>query len=175
MTKRILIIACAVGALLPGLARAESPVNLALFSPVQITRESDSVTALRLSLLYGRNADLRGLDVSFVGRNTGSVSGLAWDGVGVVDGDFTGAQLTWLAAVTKGNLQGFQAGVYTKAGPGSSGFQWGLVNTADSFSGLQLGFVNIAEAMRSGLQIGLVNIINNKDNLKVFPIVNWKF
>lgn len=175
MSKRFLLVVCAVVVLVPVFARAESPVNLALFSPVQITKESESVSALRLSLIYGRNADMRGLDISFVGRNTGNFSGLAWDGVGVVDGDFTGGQLTWLAAVTKGNMQGVQMGVYTKAGAGSSGFQWGLVNTADSFSGLQLGFVNIAEAMRSGLQIGLVNIINNKDNLKIFPIVNWKF
>ncbi len=92
-----------------------------------------------------------------------------------MDGDFTGLQESWLAAVTNGNMQGVQGAVYTHAGPGSTGVQFGLVNTADSFSGLQFGLVNIAESMRSGLQIGLVNIINNKEKLKVFPIVNWKF
>jgi hypothetical protein len=29
--------------------------------------------------------------------------------------------------------------------------------------------------MTSGLQIGIINIINNKEKLKLFPIVNWKF
>jgi len=72
-------------------------------------------------------------------------------------------------------MQGLQTGIYTHSGPGSSGMQWGFVNTSDDFSGLQLGLVNIAETMRSGLQIGLVNVINNKDKLKVFPFVNWRF
>jgi hypothetical protein len=175
MSKKILLFACAVVLLVPAFALAESPINLALFNPVQITKETESVSAFRFSLIYGRNADMQGLDLSLVGRNTGSFTGISWTGVGMVDGDFTGGQIGWLASITEGNMQGLQVGAYTKAGSGSSGVQWGIVNTADSFSGLQLGFVNIAESMRSGLQIGLVNIINNKDKLKVFPIVNWKF
>lgn len=161
--------------LAPALARAESPVNLALFNPVQLTKETESVTALRLSLLYGANADLTGLDLSLVGLNTGSVAGIAFAGVSLVEGDFTGGQLGWLASITEGNAQGLQWALYTKSGLGSSGAQIGLVNTAEDFSGIQFGLVNIAESMRSGLQIGLVNIINNKDKLKVLPLVNWRF
>ena len=130
MLKKILALPCLIVVIAPAFARAESPVNLALFSPVQITKETESVTAFRFSLIYGRNADLQGLDLSLVGRNTGSFTGISWTGAGMVDGDFTGAQLGWLASMTKGNMQ--------------------------------------------GLQIGLINIINNKDKLKVFPIVNWK-
>ena len=175
MSKRLLAAACAVVLALPTLALAESPINLALFNPVQITKATESVTAFRFSLIYGRNANMQGLDLSLVGRNTGDFTGLSWTGAGMVDGDFTGGQIGWLASITKGNMQGLQVGAYTKSGAGSSGIQWGFVNTSDSFSGLQLGFINIAETMRSGLQIGLINIINNKDKLKVFPIVNWKF
>jgi len=72
-------------------------------------------------------------------------------------------------------MQGLQWALYTKSGVGSSGVQFGLLNTSDDFSGLQIGFVNITETMRSGLQIGLINIIKNKEKLKVFPIVNWRF
>ena len=54
----------------------ESPVNLALFSPVQITAEDASVSAFRFSLLYGVNQDVTGLDLSLVGRTRG-------DGLGV--------------------------------------------------------------------------------------------
>ena len=175
MTKSILLAVLAATLIVPAAARAESPVNLALFSPVQLTAETESVTAFRFSLIYGRNADLTGLDLSLVGLNSGSVSGIAFTGLGMVEGDFTGGQLSWLAAITNGNMQGMQWAIYNKAGLGSSGVQLGLLNTADDFSGLQLGFVNIAESMRSGLQIGLINIINNKEKLKVFPIVNWKF
>ena len=34
---------------------------------------------------------------------------------------------------------------------------------------------HIAETMRSGLQIGLINIIRNKEKLKIFPFMNWRF
>ncbi len=118
---------------------------------------------------------MTGLDLGIVGQNTGSFTGLQWTPVGMVDGDFTGWQNSWLAAVTKGNMQGLQMGAYTKSGGGSSGIQLGLLNTSDDFSGLQVGVVNITEVMRSGLQIGLINIIKSKEKLKVFPFVNWTF
>lgn len=161
--------------LAPSLALAEGPVNLALFNPVQIVKEDQAVTAFRFSLIYGRNTDMTGLDLSLVGMNTGDVSGVSFVGVGLVDGDFTGWQSGWIASVTEGKMEGLQNGLYTKSGLGSSGVQVGFLNTSDDFSGLQFGLVNITETMRSGLQIGLVNIIKNKDKLKVFPIVNWLF
>ena len=175
MKKPILAAVLCLLLLAPAVALADGPVNLALFNPVQIVKEDQSVTALRISLLYGRNVDQQGLDLSLVGRNTGDFMGVQFAAVGLVDRDFTGLQSTWLAAVTNGNMQGVQWAAYTHAGMGSSGLQVGLVNTADDFSGLQFGLINMAETMRSGLQIGLVNIINNKEKMKVFPIVNWKF
>ena len=175
MSRRILASAVLAALLLPTVALADGPINLALFNPVQIVKEDEAVTAFRFSLIYGRNTDMTGLDLSLVGLNTGDVSGVSFTGVGLVDGDFTGLQLSWIAAVAEGNMQGLQWALYTKSGGGSSGVQFGLLNTSDDFSGLQVGFVNITETMRSGLQIGLVNIIKNKEKLKVFPIVNWRF
>ena len=175
MLKKSLPVIAFISMLLPSLVLADGPINLSLFSPVQILDETESVEAFRLSLIYGKNANMTGLDLSLVGANTGDFLGVAFTGVSLVDGNFTGYQGGWLASVTEGNMQGLQAGAYTKAGLGSSGVQFGIINTADDFSGLQLGFVNIAETMRSGLQIGLVNIINNKEKLKVFPFLNWRF
>ena len=149
-----------------------SPVNLALFNPVQITAEETSVTAFRFSLLYGRNHDVTGLDIGLAAISTGSGVGVQWAGVGLVAGDFTGWQ-TGLYTSTRGTFQGFQSGVVNHA-VGGEGFQWGLVNITEDFSGFQLGFVNYAEKM-NGLQIGLVNIIKSKAKLKFFPIVNWRF
>ena len=54
--------------------------------------------------------------------------------------------------------------------------QLGVVNnTKGPFSGLMFGLINVAEHMTSGLQIGLVNVIRNKEKLKFFPLVNWRF
>ena len=174
MIKKILAATLLVATLVPGLALADGPINLALVPSIQIVNEAESVTAFRLGI-WSRNASMTGVDLGIVAQNTGSFTGLQWTAFGTVGGDFTGWQNNWLASIAQGNMQGLQVGAYTKSGMGSSGVQFGLVNTSDDFSGLQLGFVNITETMRSGLQIGLINIINNKEKLKVFPIVNWKF
>jgi hypothetical protein len=50
----------------------------------------------------------------------------------------------------------------------------GLVNRASDMRGFQLGLVNYTETMY-GLQVGLVNIIQRKERLPVFVIVNWSF
>ena len=175
MTRAILSLAVLAAILTPGLAAADGPVNISLFAPVQIVKETESVTAFRLSLIYGKNVDMGGLDLSLVGQNTGSFTGISWVGFGMVEGNFTGWQGAWLAGIANGNMQGLQTGAYTHSGPGSTGLQWGLLNTSDDFSGLQVGFVNITERMRSGLQIGLLNIIKSKEKLKFFPVVNWSF
>lgn len=174
MLKKTIAAAALALTLLPGLALADGPVNLALVPSIQIVNETESVSVFRLAI-WGRNADMTGFDWSIASQNTGSFTGVQWSALGLVDGDFTGWQGSWLAAVANGNMQGLQVGAYTHSGSGSSGVQFGLYNTTDDFSGLQVGFVNVAENMRSGLQIGLVNIIKSKAKLKLFPIVNWSF
>jgi hypothetical protein len=118
---------------------------------------------------------MQGLDLGIFAQNSGSFSGVQWTAGGIIEGDFTGWQNNWLVSIANGNMQGLQVGAYTHSGAGSTGVQLGLINTSDEFSGLQFGFVNITEVMRSGLQIGLVNIIKSKEKLKFFPIVNWSF
>ena len=173
MFKKLLLSAMML-MVFPGAVMADGPINLALVPSVQIVGETESVGVFRLGL-WSRNADMTGFDLSIVGQNTGSLTGVSFVGVGLVDGNFTGWQNGWLASVTRGNMQGLQMGAYTRSGTGSTGVQFGLWNNSDDFSGLQLGFVNITEVMRSGLQIGIINIIKSKEKLKFFPIVNWSF
>jgi hypothetical protein len=137
----------------------QKPIQLSLFSPIQLVNEENAISVVRLSLLYGRNAHVTGLDWGLVSHSTsGTSKGVQFGLVGLVDADFVGFQST-AVNITKGNFEGFQ---------------WGVVNYAGHASGFQLGFVNYAMSMK-GLQIGLVNIIRQGGQFPVFPIVNWSF
>lgn len=135
------------------------PVQLSLFTPIQIFPENDAITGIRLNLIYGRNASVTGLDWGLVNHTTTGTT-TAWQigVVGLVDTDFTGWQDNHVNIV-KGNFKGFQSGVF---------------NYARSATGFQLGIVNYAESM-NGLQIGIVNIIGEGGAFPVLPIVNWSF
>ncbi|HSG27671.1 MAG TPA: hypothetical protein VLA34_04260, partial [Candidatus Krumholzibacterium sp.] len=121
--------------------------------------EEDTITGLRLNLLYGRNASVTGLDWGLVNHTTSGMT-TAWQlgVVGFVEADFTGLQDN-AVNVVMGNAKGVQLGI---------------VNYAVHARGLQFGFVNYAETMY-GLQIGLVNMIRQDGVFPVLPIVNWSF
>jgi hypothetical protein len=135
------------------------PVNLSLVTPISIAKETDSVTAFRFNLLYGKNTSVEVLDLGLVNHTTSGVSkGLEWGAVNIAEADFKGLQL----AAVNYNAGGFE------------GVQWGFVNHTQNGDGLQLGFVNYAKKYH-GLQIGLINIISVDGFLPVFPFVNWSF
>ena len=137
----------------------DKPVQLALFNPVQLVPETEAISGIRFSLLYGKNTTVTGLDWGLVNHNTsGESMGVQFGLVGYVEADYVGWQDCWVN-VTKGNFEGLQ---------------WGLVNHANYVHGLQLGFVNHARSMK-GLQTGLINIIKQGGQFPVFPIVNWSF
>lgn len=137
----------------------EKPIQLALFAPVQIFPDTTSIKGVRISLLYGRNTTVKGLDIGLVSHTTAGLSkGAQFGVVGFVEADFMGFQNNWVN-ITQGSFEGFQ---------------WGLVNHANKASGFQLGLVNYARTL-NGLQIGLVNIIKQGGQFPVFPIVNWSF
>ena len=178
MKKRCLLalIVVCTGAVFPtrAFAQQERPFPLALFNPVQIRAEEDAITILRLSLLYGKNAYVKGLDLGLVNHTTtGTTKGWQLGVVGYNEGDFVGWQDNHVN-VTEGVFLGLQSGIFNSAG-GGEGVQFGGINVSDArFSGLQLSLVNIAEDLY-GIQIGLVNIIKSKETLSFLPIVNWKF
>ena len=137
----------------------EKPVQLSMFTPLQIYPEETSITAFRFNLIYGRNASLTGLDLGLVNHLTsGESKGVQIGVVSWVDADFTGFQYNALNA-TKGNFKGWQ---------------WGFINYTGHTRGFQLGFFNYTETMY-GLQIGLINVIREGGLLPVFPIVNFSF
>lgn len=142
----------------PAMAQ-QKPIQLSLFTPVQLFPETDAITGIRLNFLYGRNTTVVGLDLGLVNHTTTGLSkGLQTGLVGIVDSDFIGWQDN-AVNVVKGNFEGLQLGI---------------VNHANYASGLQLGLVNYARSMK-GLQIGLINIIGQGGQFPIFPIVNWSF
>jgi hypothetical protein len=161
--KPVTIVALSVGLLafapVPSSRAGEKPVNLSLVTPISIAKETDSVTAFRFSLLYGKNTSVEVLDLGLVGHTTSGLSkGLQWNVVNIAEADFKGAQL----ATVNYNEGSFE------------GVQFGVVNHSMNGDGLQLGFVNYAKKFH-GLQIGAINIISQDGFFPVFPFVNWSF
>lgn len=163
-----------VGALMAVAAPAagqEKPVQIALFTPVQIFDAGTSIRGIRWNVLYGRNAGMTGLDVGLVNHVTGDATALQFGLVGIVEGDFTGLQWNYVN-VTEGRVKGFQAGIYNRSSA-IEGLHWGAVNDTGRLDGLAIGLINIADDAE-GLQVGLINIIRSKDRFPILPLVNWK-
>lgn len=143
-----------------GSAGAQSkPVQLALVNPVQIFDEKTTIAGVRISLIYGRNESVSGLDWGFINSTTsGTSQGIEFGFVGLNDANFVGLRSNFVD-LNNGNVEGAQIGFYNSGG---------YVN------GVQIGFINNAGSMK-GLQIGLINIIKKGGQFPVFPIVNWSF
>jgi len=134
-------------------------IQLALFNPVQIFHEENSITGVRLNLLYGSNASVTGLGVGVVNRTTEKKSfGVQWGILGLADRGFVGFQGNGV------NVTHYEF----------KGVQFGFVNVAENANGLMIGVVNFAKRMY-GIQIGIFNLIGEGGVAPVLPIVNWAF
>lgn len=173
------VIACLVVFALPSTARAQAepastahPVQIALFFPVQIFPATDAIRGVRLSLIYGKNADVTGLDWGLVSKTTHSFTGVQFGGVGIAEGTFTGLQANGIVNVSKGSFEGVQWGAVVNSAQAGRGGQVAGVNVARNFRGLQFGLVNYAASLH-GVQIGVVNIIKKGGQFPVMILVNW--
>jgi hypothetical protein len=176
MTKQIILSVAALLLILPALGAAQSskPINVALFDPIQIFPEDNSITGVRLNLIYGKNVAMTGIDLGLVNAvGSGEFQGLQWGLINLDDGKATGIQ--WGGVnIPNGEFTGLEVGWVNFANSNVEGVQYGFVNKGGHVHGLQLGFVNYAESMK-GLQIGFINVIKTGGEFPVFPIVNWSF
>jgi hypothetical protein len=174
-----------------GFVRAEEqPVQLALFNPIQIFSEEDSIQYFRWNFIYGVNADVRGLDIGLVNQTTGSQRGLQ-SGLVNVTQEFHGWQngfvnsnegsdksiglQTGFISYVNGDFSGLQWGTFNIVKGEYHGTQVGLFNSAGDLHGLQVGFINYADSISEGVQIGLANVNEAKDPFWILPFVNGKF
>lgn len=155
----------------PAAAQSEHPFQVALLAPIQAFPEQDAIKGIRLSLLYGRNASMTGLDIGLVSSTTRDFLGVQFGVVGLAEGSFTGFQDNWILNRVEGDFEGLQWGFVNSVDNGR-GVQISGVSHAQNFRGLQLGLVNYAETL-DGLQIGVVNIIKKGGQFPVMVLVNW--
>ncbi len=133
-------------------------LQLSLCAPLQIFPDNYDVSGLRLNLLYGRNSNLRGLDLGLVNDVTGVAEGFQCGLVNLAD-----------------DLSGLQVGVYNSASITANGFcQIGVANVGKDIRGVQLGVFNMCDTI-SGVQIGLLNFILQSDFVIFCPIINAQF
>ena len=159
MRNKIILLLWAVLILSSVGAAQSKQVNVALFNPIQIFPENNTIEGLRINFIYGKNAAMTGLDWGLVNQvENGGLKGVQWGFVNLNSGDVVGWQ-SGAINLNKGDVKGFQ---------------WGWYNTGAHVNGFQLGIVNSAESLY-GLQIGLINFIKTGGQFPVFPIVNWSF
>jgi hypothetical protein len=140
-----------------------SPIEIALFPPLQFPSRDFSVNGLRLSV-FGINRSLSGLDLGILGNVTDqSFKGVAIAGLfnyNRVSAEIIGIQVAGIA-----NINGTASKLY--------GLQLGLYNRVSVVYGLQIGLINVTHELH-GIQIGLINF-NEAGPFKASPIINAAF
>ncbi len=147
-------------------------LQLSLFPPAQIFRESYDVSGLRLSLIYGRNQNVRGLDIGLVNQAVGEAEGLQFGGANWAGG-LRGVQIGAINSADDAESGAFQFGLFNRSET-FKGFQCGVFNMTGEMQGLQLGLINFCENT-SGVQIGLLNFITQSESIIFCPIINAQF
>ena len=202
---RLVLLLTTLAVNLPSRLLADGPIQLALWPPnLQLINQEESIHGLRLNI-YGRNANVSGVDLGLVHETSGEFKGVAFGIVSLVDGGLHGVQWTWFYSRAGGDSVGWQSALVARADGGFRGLQTSALNmnegdtsgiqiawiynyTATHITGAQIGLVNRATTV-NGLQLGLVNLteqmdglqlglwnqIDAKESLTILPFVNWKF
>jgi hypothetical protein len=157
--RSLCLLTVALGLLASSAAHADKPINLSLFTPIQIFDESETISGFRFNLIYGRQARMSGFDLGLVNHIKSEFLGVQWGFVNIIEGNGLG----WQAGVVNYNKGQFL------------GAQTGFFNYAGTMNGLQFGFVNWSGTMKRGIQIGLANIIERDGWLPFMVLVNGKF
>ena len=154
---------------------AQTPLALSFFPGFQLPGEDWDVGGLRLDVFVGRHNNVYALDIGGLANlSKGENCGIEVAGIYNQIGSSKGLlQVAGIANYCKDSFVGLQIAPINVTGTVSGGWQIGLFNRVEAFTGLQLGLVNYAYQSK-GAQIGLLNIISDS-MLPVLPIVNLGF
>ena len=146
--------------------------------------ESQDVSGLRLNLLYGKTANVEGLDFNVIALGeSDNFKGVQWGFIGAnkVNKSFTGLGMG-IVNMHKGQSNGALLGLVNMS-ENVNGLQWGAVNVSTGRSTIDLGLVNISEGATfqlglfnmtndlTGVQLGLVNMAKT-GFFPIFPFIN---
>jgi hypothetical protein len=156
-------------------------LGLGIVPPAQFPPSKFSVKGLRLSVLWGRNENVTGIDLGLIGNTTkDSFTGSAVSGIFNLNEGNTTIMGVQLAGITNMNLYrtrifGIQAALAANIGDTTDifGVQIGIYNRARTVYGVQIGLINFAKDLH-GVQIGLANF-NEEGPFTVAPLINVGF
>lgn len=156
---------------------AFSPIGVSILPPLQFPPSDFSITGARLSLLYGRQRDVYGLDVGVLGNIVEQdLVGISVSGLFNINHGMTNIWFIQAAGVTnwstqKLNVYGVQVAAFAnivEAESAVNGLQLSLANLAPhtTIRGFQVGVYNVARAVY-GFQIGVVNVVDNLHGIQL--------
>ena len=170
--------------------QAPVPLGVSIAEEAQFPNVDSDIMGFRLCLLYGRHANVSGLDIGVFGcavdgclfglqtsailNSVGSANGALQIG-GIANNcieDFYGVQLSGIANKTDGSVYGGQLSTFNIAKE-VGGTQIGVYNKSDKVLGVQIGVINWATDMQ-GIQLGVLNVIKNSP-CPYMTILNMNF
>ncbi len=136
---------------------AITPVQFSFFAPLQILPERYDIYGVRLTLPYGLNKSLYGLDVGLVNK-LGTLYGVGVSAFYSAHSEnMYGINLAGVFNLSKGNNTGLSmAGFYNEAEIVDGIQVAALHNQAKTVNGIQISLFNYCHKM-NGVQIGLLN------------------
>lgn len=141
--------------------------QFSLWDSAQLVDEHRPVHGVRINLPYGSNAAIHGFDFGIASRTARELRGLQFGLGGYVGGAVEGVQYNYVLSIAKGNVAGWQNGVYAQAGS-LQGVQTGIFNYAlGSVEGVQAGVVNLAPGDVQGAELSLVNVMGSADGFQL--------
>ncbi|MEI6856097.1 hypothetical protein [Psychrilyobacter sp.] len=145
---------------------------------------SEDVSGLRLNLLYGKTANVSGVDFNLIAiGESDNFKGLQFGFIGAnkVNNSFTGLGMG-IVNMHKGPSTGVLLGLVNMS-ENVEGIQWGAINYSTGRSTVDIGLVNISQGAAfqvglfnmtddlTGVQLGLINMART-GFLPIFPFIN---
>lgn len=153
-----------------------TPVQLSFFAPVQLAPVTSNVYGLRLTLPYGVNNKVFGLDAGLFSVSNGTQFGLQVAGVFASRKGFScGLNIAGVVMFsTEKNFGASLAGIYNQADGEITGLQLaGVMAKAKKVTGLQLALITYCDDL-TGVQLGLVNICKSS-SIPFMLFINAKY